>query len=898
MEIQDDSTTSSNSNSTRRASSLTESENRDAASPRHSEASSDMDADSDIAFSPVQHDDLQQLRNRPASAGNYIGDFHESSSPFSGSSADGSEDTGMHTVAREDEDDGSSGSDSGFDGESTAMSMDDMTARSAATAQSEESDSNGDSSARLNDALRQAAQEAGTRLVDMEEENGDMSMEMAEQEITGAFQPWIKKGQRQSFDWGDISAANDQENVDPSKQPRDYWQESSDNEDEDLSMEVTNAIGGILPNGATRRQSVARRKSSGEETNYDEQTMELTNVVGGFAQPPSPAKSVGANSEANDDEEMTMEFTSVVGGVIGKNHAPAQHAGGNQERSHSYTPRSRRNTSDWNNGEGDNEDMEMEMTGAVGGILPSTGEQPEDHDDGDQTGGMDVTAAIGRILPPGLEASDKSQAKKVMEMESDAGQLGSSPFQENVRQSPSKSPVSYHVTAVASENGSPSLASVRSRRRRSTSSGRASTTPTTSNPRRSRSPVKQVSSPLKQGTIQNESPAPLFNSVPQVTDSSTPKRTPPSTHSSARNPSPKKLFQPELQQSDKKSPRKSLFGLNSSTGESTPLFVLRPRERRSSGLGIDKEGLGSPRVAAMLDSRRSIGDEVPQLSPQEQRQQGVRFEDPVKLQQEVDREREEEENREVGHINPLLRREPTSNLREMISNLSPKKNKTAGRKSLHVGSARGVLGKRPIELDEEDDGESDKSPKRLRSREASPVKNVKLPAPPSINETIGRSTRSPTRKSPHSPARRSRSASPRKESTTPTRESSGTVATSPLKDAPESQQTESPAVEGESADPEDQLPPIQLQEFLNMTNIHFMELTTTKRRHTTAPGNESKRESRGENASKPSSFEDCVVAGFCTLPMLELFQHVSCLFRMPDTLLTPLVLSRVEVLHL
>lgn len=858
-----------------------------------------MDADSDIAFSPVHHDDLQQLRNRPASAGNYIGDLHESSSPFSGSSADGSEDIGMHTVAGEDEDDGSSGSDSGFDGESTAMSMDDMTARSSATAQSEGSDSNGDSSARLNESLRQAAQEAGTRLVDMEEENGDMSMEIADQEITGAFQPWIKKGQRQSFDWGDISAVNDQENVDPSKQSRDYWKESSDNEDEDLSMEVTNAIGGILPSGPTRRQSVARRKSSGAETNYDEQTMELTNVVGGLAQPPSPAKSVGANSEANDDEEMTMEFTSVVGGVISKSHTPSQHAGGHREHSHPYTQRPRRGTSEWNNGEDDNEDMEMEMTRAVGGILPSTRAQPQDHDDEDQTGGMDVTAAVGRILPPGLEVSDKSHAKKVMEMESDAGQLGSSPFQENVRQSPAKSPVSYHVTAVASENGSPSLASVRSRRRRSASSGRASTTPTTSNPRQSRSPVRHVSSPLKQGTIQTGSPAPPFNPISQVADSSTPKRTPPSTHSSAHNPSPKKLFQPELEQASKKSPRKSLFGLNASTGESTPLFVLRPRERRSSGLGIDKEGLGSPRVAAMLDSRRSIGEEVAQPSPQEQRQQGVRFEDPVKLQQEVDREREEEENREDGHINPPLQsREPTSNLREMISNLSPKKGKTAGRKSLHVGSARGVLGKRPKELDEDDDGESDKSPKRLRSREASPVKNVKLPAPPSINETIGRSTRSPTHKPSHSPARRSRSASPRKESTTPTRGSSGTAVTSPLKDAPEPQQAESPAVEGENADIEDQLPPIQLQEFLNMTNIHFMELTTTKRRHTTAPGSESKRESRGENASKPSNFEDCVVAGFCTLPMLELFQHVSCLLRRPNTLLILLVLSRVEVLHL
>lgn len=878
MEIPDDSTSSSNSNSTRRASSLASTENRDSGYSPNSEALSDNDVDSDIAFSPVQHDDLQQLRNRRPSAGNYIGKPHElSSSPFSGSSVDESEDTGMQGVTGEDDGDSSSGSDSGFDGENTAMSMDDMTGRSAATAHSEEADSNSDSSARLNDALRRAAQEAGTRLVDMEEENGDMSMEMAEQEITGAFQPWIKKGQRQSFDWGDISAVNDQENIDPSTQQNAYSRETSDNEDEDLSMEVTNAIGGILHNAPARRQSVVRRKSSGEETSYDEQTMELTNVVGGFAQPASPAKSVGAYGDANDDEEMTMEFTSVVGGVIGKN-PPTQDAGEmKHEQGGSYTPgsRERRNFSEWNDDGDEMEGMDMEMTGAVGGILPSIREQPEDHED-DQTGGMDVTAAMGRILPAGLETNDRSQAKKVMEMESDAGQLGSSPFQENIRQSP-KSPVSYHVTAVASESGSPSLASVRARRHRSTSSGRTSTTPM-SNPRKPISPVKRPSSPLKQRTPQgDDSPGPQLNRTSQLNESSTPKRTPPSTDTFGRNSSPKKLFQPEIQQqANKKSPgRKSLFGHNSSTGESTPLFVLRPRERRSSGLGIDKEGLGSPLVAAMLDSRRSIGDDIPQLAPQEQRQQGVRFEDPVKLQDEVDREREEEEDREDGHINTLLQgeREPTSNLREMISNLSPKKDKAAGRKSLHVGSARGLLGKRPIELDEDDDGESDKSPKRLRSREASPVKNVKLPAPPTMDETIGRSTRSPSRKSSRSPARRYRSASPTKESATPTQESSGPVATSPLKGGPEPQ-VESQTVEGETAESEEQLPPIQLQEFLNLTNIHFMELTTTKRRHTTAPGSASKRESRGENASKPSSFEDSVVAGFCTLPMLELFQHV------------------------
>jgi len=65
---------------------------------------------------------------------------------------------------------------------------------------------------------------------------------------------------------------------------------------------------------------------------------------------------------------------------------------------------------------------------------------------------------------------------------------------------------------------------------------------------------------------------------------------------------------------------------------------------------------------------------------------------------------------------------------------------------------------------------------------------------------------------------------------------------------------------------------IQLQDFLNMTNIRFMELTTTKRRHTIAP--KSANHSTGED-EKIIALEDCVAAGAVTVPMLELYQHVS-----------------------
>jgi kinetochore protein Spc7/SPC105 len=292
-------------------------------------------------------------------------------------------------------------------------------------------------------------------------------------------------------------------------------------------------------------------------------------------------------------------------------------------------------------------------------------------------------------------------------------------------------------------------------------------------------------------------------------------------------------------------------------------------------------------VAAILDERRSIGEEAPRFVPQEQPKSGVRFEDPLKLQEEVDMEREEEEKREDGHI-PPLQLDPTANLKDMISSLTPKKNKLRGRKSLHVGAARGLLGKRPVELDQDDEEDADNTPKRLKGRNASPVKSIKLPAPPTKDETVGHLKRSPTRKSVIAPSTEG--------STTPSHEpKTSSLSLTPAKDVSESfnSSTESTSAgEGNVApqDGEPEFEPIQLQDFLNMTNIHFMELTTTKRRHTTAPGSASKRAARlsAESMAATASFEDCVAAGFCTVPMLELYQHVSCLLSLrPRCILTP-----------
>jgi Spc7 kinetochore protein/Knl1 RWD C-terminal domain len=71
---------------------------------------------------------------------------------------------------------------------------------------------------------------------------------------------------------------------------------------------------------------------------------------------------------------------------------------------------------------------------------------------------------------------------------------------------------------------------------------------------------------------------------------------------------------------------------------------------------------------------------------------------------------------------------------------------------------------------------------------------------------------------------------------------------------------------------EQQVKKISLQEFLNMTNIHFMELSTTKRRHTLAPGPPSQ---PLQESSSTSNKGACFAAAATTVPLLDLYQHAS-----------------------
>ncbi|KAH7327069.1 putative kinetochore protein spc7 [Rhexocercosporidium sp. MPI-PUGE-AT-0058] len=894
VEYQDSTTSSNSTNSTRRASSASGgsvgSPHPRSSGPTSSDPSEppstppEQVEEETVTASPAHQRDLHQKKRRRSSGippmnFNNPDDEGFSSSPFSGSS------TG--DVEEIVEDDGSnSNSDSGDD-DGTLMSLDGGETTNMSMASMASGDSTG--SSRLDEALREAARQAGTQGIDFDE-NGDFEA-IEEEEVVASFAPWAKKNPI-------LESLQDQENLNPfSPAFRAGAQEAAEQsdaedmtmditmdmtravgriipedkpEDDEMSMDVTRAFGSIISNDvakapasrrkstpANRRQST-RRRSSAEESSMGDETMDLTMAIGGI----QPARE---DAGSPDDEDMTMEFTTVVGGVLPQATANTR-SGRRASMAANQKAQSKRNRQSL---ESTAEDETMDMTVAMGGIMPSIVETTSEQD---VTMGMDMTTALGGILHP----QRRSQAKKIMEMESD---FGSSPFRADVPSiSPPNLPAPTHT--VASETGSPSLSGFRGKGLRRSAESRQSTTPK-SRLSSGGTPLKKPATPSKQIT-------------PQPVRASTPSKTPPSKNIVMRTSSPKRLFKDEIKaaastpqsvKGKKVATPNKLFQKDKTTGAATPSFVLTPQPRRSSGVGLDKVGLGSPRVAALLDRRGSIGDQARSFIPSrlgEAPAAVVRFEDPRAMEEELDKEREQDEDRENGR--KIMEREAdqvgeekdvTLNLKELIQSLTPKKkNPLRGRKSLHVGAAKGILGKRPAELDDEneDDDEDIGGVKRLKGHQGSPVKSVKLQAPPSKAETTtGRVTRASRKSMEESSSTPTTTTSPEKgKASTPRRQSrfkdaeAGATAQE-IGPLVEKSPIEDPQVDEDSFGDDR----IQLQDFLNMTSIRFMELTTTKRRHTIAPRSSTK--AHGDD--KDIALEDCVAAGAATIPMLELFQH-------------------------
>ena len=811
-----------------------------------------------VAESPEDQRHLHQ-RNRRRSSGIQSGhDF------------DGQDDnTIASTIYDSDSDEGddvaevqteASGSDSDSDNDGTMMTMEAEEMTSASLASTRYGDEADNTSSSLDGALREAARRAASQAREPDED----------EEVISGFKGWGRKAREQRE--AASSAQEPPSDEVPSSPLKSSPEKSDINEgtEMEMDMDMTNAVGGIIqPTDPSSPDQAGQDDMSMDVTNVyggilphlqppthdggstrDEQTMEFTTAVGGIQRlPPSDD-----DQEIPSDEDMSMELTTVMGRVLGAKNTQLR-----QSLQLSSSPV--KNLTD-DNGDGDGPmETTMDVTKGIGHIISTSNEDEclDADGDGDTATGMELTAAVGGIVKP-VSPAERTAAKKLMEQEADQPEMTTTPDLIAMR-SPRKQP---SVRAVAED--SPSLSALSGQKQRQSNGLLFPATP--------KSPTKSAS-PAPQRKTRSQGPASPASSRSPV-------------RSSSRTPSPERLGPPSRNLSPRtkatpvsKSPARpssSLFQRDSTTGSRTPLVVLTPQRPKLSGVGVDKSGIGSPRVTELLGRRSSIGDTAATFSPIQlpQHRKAVAFEDPRIMEEEIDRERRDDQDRESGRR--ILEKEAddiTSSLKEMIQGLSPKKKPLKGRKSLHVGSARGLLGKRPSELEDDSDAEVQDGVKRLKGHQGSPVKNIRLQQPPSKAETTGSRPTFPS-------SRMSGDAD--NDTSTPTTAPSPLKATTPKEqgrfknidnDQPTATFTFHATPLADLADlqpPDDDEDRIHLQDFLNLTSIRFMELTTTKRRHTILP---SARKSSLSGDKDNLSLEKCVVAGACTVPMLELFQH-SC----------------------
>ncbi|KAL1894675.1 hypothetical protein Sste5346_005647 [Sporothrix stenoceras] len=637
-------------------------------------------------------------------------------------------------------------------------------------------------------------------------------------------------------------------------------------QEDEMSMDVTRAYGGIiLPEPTTDMESVASSPMIMlDDTVAGEEPMELTMRIGAIRR---SSQDNDAESVDNDDlEDMSMELTTVLGGVLGR-----QSFGANKARR-----LSRRQTIRGPNDEED--DTPMDITLGVGKIFAGSNssavqnnqkenvnnddEDDEGEADMDMTMGMEITTALGGILKPASPTRTRASLAPAALLPAPLNNNNNKENSENT-QTPTRTrrkSSSPPKSVIRSATKSPGLSAFTGKGIHRTPARGSENEPAPTTRAASKSPQKEKEA------------EPITKPSKASAEPTTPQRTSPVRFIGSRSKSPKRKAASAEKSTTPNSPpkastsqfSKSLFLQNPSTGTSGPSVVLTPQGRRRQ-TAFAGAGPASPKITEIFSRRSSLVDAATEFvvgSPALKDRPAVSFE-------ELSRQGTPPED-EATNSGPLDDKEATQNLKDLIQNLSPKKNPFKGRKSLHVGSAKGLLGKRPLELDDEDldDGEieSQNFVKRLKG-EPSPVKNVRLQQPPSMMETIGRSSRS----------RRSPSATPlpfdsNQQSTTPSKDL--------FYDDDNSNTANANADDDAEDDEQDDSERIHLQDFLKLANIHFMELETTKRRATEGPGAFNKDNANGH--SRLSTDEDgrpkdpeieSLVTTVCKVPLLEMYQH-------------------------
>ncbi|KAK8165134.1 Spc7 kinetochore protein-domain-containing protein [Phyllosticta citrichinensis] len=560
--MRDATSSSASSNSTRRESNATHahsSPERASAGVADPPSTPPEQVEDDLPeSSPERRRDLHQKKHR-RSSGIPPMNFNDpnaelSSSPYSGSSAAGSDEV---EVASDDDDDGS-----------TMMSLDVADDNEPTTASVASNDSTG-SSARLDAALREAAAHAGTRRLDFEEEE-DESMEMAGDEITAAFKPWVQKKVDHSGDAQADPFASASRGI-----------EAQD--EDDMTMEMTRPVGGILQSRAE------------DSPISNDATMEFTTAIGGIKQPSpktessphagnkrrrtldistddqeSPAKRQGSRRmsirrrksivEASPLEDQTVDFTVAVGGI--QSNPSAEQPSRRESPEISFF-----------------EDA-MDMTVAQGKILNAPEKRTPLDDtvtskDGNEDLSMEFTHILGGIkypeikLPEGeaVSATPESKQTAVATPPSKRGSVAR--FTNNHPEIPSPSPMKVSNSVIANAEEVPitklNIKKQPSPRKSPRRSPRKSIASTMANPE---SISNQSSSLNTQTNEEEDASPPAYESKDQVSIKTPPKEQSPTLTPTTSTPAQSHAETPE--QLKENSPKKQMALSDSIKLLSTP----------------------------------------------------------------------------------------------------------------------------------------------------------------------------------------------------------------------------------------------------------------------------------------------------------------------------------------
>lgn len=660
-------------------------------------------------------------------------------------------------------------------------------------------------------------------------------------------------------------------------------------DDQTMDMDMTRPLGGIIDSAKPRALSPTSSDAGGNE----EMTMELTSVLGGI---------IGTNKPIENNQGKGRRRSSLGirrgGGMMNKKEWERDQA----ERRASL----------------EKQEATMDMTTAVGRILsaapqsgnneakepasfyptlpntgkPEGGDETEEEEDVSMEGvTMDVTTAIGRIIqtsgsPPSNTGDQSALPQAAKDGSAKEGmpapvapsvsllqeELGA--MKEQGSPTPAKRRTSKRLSAASSASGSEKRVT-----RRSTAAARKSLenaqsqspipTPVFETPQTKKTPKAKPAESPKPQFVEERKEGFVF-ATPQKKLAFSQPRTPPDQLTPAiplkpKTPSKKTpvvetpLRAGGLNEGFSLSAKKRIgFPVSPSPRKhTTPARATTPGSTSSTrGIGINRPGLGSPRIVARLSSRKSIGEGTPTFSP-------ITIPRDLLKAAREDAAADMKEEREANERE--VERRKSLDLRSRIEMLTPRKK---SRKSLAYGALLAGVGKRERSDDYEEELGGGK--RRRKSEEPVAVGDTGIVMTPQARTP--RAGDRPTLPTPGSGKRQT----PRKRAVVFMPDTPEVIKSpSPVPSGGEDDDMEMEMdMEVQDDEMSEEEPRLSLQEFLGMTSISFLDgLTTTKRRQTGFTGLRVGR--RSVEGEPEATLTDCIIAAACTVPMLDLFQY-SC----------------------